>query len=105
MRTIIFEGRSMKTGERVRGYYAKSVDSITDAETHVIFPLDTLLFPHNEFAGYVKIIPESLREVGRPVLRAEKYGCDRCPYCKEFVYALTNYCSKCGQKLDWRRTL
>ena len=55
MRTVIFEGRSMETGERVRGYYAKAVDSITDAETHVIFPLDTLLFPHNEFAAKVTL--------------------------------------------------
>lgn len=105
MRTVIFEGRSMETGERVRGYYAKAVDSITDAETHVIFPLDTLLFPHNEFAGYVKIIPESLREVGISPVRSEKFDNYRCPHCNDVVYRSAHYCSQCGQKLDWRHTL
>ena len=105
MRDILFEGRSTETGERVIGYYAKAVDSITDAETHVIFPLDTLLFPRNEFAGYVKIVPKSLREVGMSVVRNENNGDCRCPHCHDRVYYPSLYCSECGQKLEWRHTL
>ena len=105
MRTILFEGRNIETGKRVIGYYAKAVDVITDAETHVIFPLNTLLFPHNEFAGYVKIVPESLREVGIPPVRSKMFDDDRCPHCHGRVYNSAHYCSQCGQKLEWRHTL
>lgn len=105
MRNILFKARSTETGERVIGYYAKAVDAITNEETHVIFPLDTLLFPHNEFAGYVKIVPESLREVGIPPSRSEKFNNNRCPHCDDIVYVSSHYCSQCGQKLEWRHTL
>jgi uncharacterized phage protein (TIGR01671 family) len=60
MREIWFKAKRKDNGKWVEGYYAKVKDYLTESDVHVIFPLDTELFPHGEFSGTEEIIPETL---------------------------------------------
>lgn len=61
MRKILYRAkRKDKPDEWIEGYYARVKDYLTDADVHVIFPLDVTLYSHNEFSEYVEIIPETI---------------------------------------------
>lgn len=45
------------------------------------------------------------KQIGQMVVRNEKYGSSRCPYCNAVVGRSQHYCGQCGQKLDWRTWL
>lgn len=60
MSTDIYRAKRLDNGEWIEGYYVKAKDYLTEKDVHVIFPLDTTLFPHGEVAGYEPIIPETV---------------------------------------------
>lgn len=48
--------------------------------------------------------PANLKEMYMDFGNGQKIGVDAygdCPTCKNHLYNGANYCSKCGQKLDW----
>lgn len=42
------------------------------------------------------------KQVGKRVVKNEKYNNYRCPCCNAVIYTSQHYCSQCGQKFDWR---
>ena len=42
------------------------------------------------------------KQIGKNVVKNEKYSNYRCPCCNAVVGMSQHYCCQCGQKLDWR---
>ena len=59
MREILFRGKSIEE-KWVYGYYAVAADYLTGEDVHVIFPLDTTLYPSSEFPEYEEVDPETV---------------------------------------------
>ena len=60
MHNILFRAKRVDDGSWIEGYYAKVKDYLSEDYVHVIFPVDTMLFPHGEFSGAEEIIPETV---------------------------------------------
>ena len=51
----------------------------------------------------VKIIEYALqKQISRQIVKNPKNNTDRCPKCNYIACKSQYYCSKCGQKLDWK---
>ena len=48
------------------------------------------------------LIHATKKQIGKKVVRSEKYGSYRCPCCDAVIHRTQHYCSQCGQKFDWR---
>lgn len=42
------------------------------------------------------------KQIGKKVVKSIKYNNHRCPCCDNVISKYENYCSQCGQKLNWR---
>lgn len=60
MHNILFRAKRKDTNDWIEGYYVKVKDYLTEKDIHVIVPLNTTLFPRNEFADYEEIDPDTL---------------------------------------------
>ena len=60
MYNMIFRAKRKDTNDWIEGYYVKVKDYLTEKDIHVIVPLNTTLFPRNEFADYEEIDPDTL---------------------------------------------
>lgn len=56
----IYRAKRKDNLEWVYGYYAKAIDYLTDEYVHVIFPTNTIRYPHGEFDDHYEVIPETV---------------------------------------------
>lgn len=74
---VLYRAKRKDNGEWVKGYYAKVKDYLTDESVSVIFPVDTVRYPHGEFDSHYEIIPETLgRLLGHPCWDSDCTGQD-----------------------------
>jgi hypothetical protein len=60
MDSMIYRAKRIDTNEWVYGYYAKVRDYLTDKYVHIMFPTDTVRYPHGEFDEHYEVIPETV---------------------------------------------
>ena len=60
-----------------------------------------------EAKKYVEVLQELVNKATpKEVIYGKEYiSFDHCPTCKEVVPIHVNYCSNCGQKLDWEKAV
>ena len=48
------------------------------------------------------LVHATKKQIGKRVVLNNEYNSYRCPCCNIIIYRSNQYCSQCGQKLDWR---
>lgn len=73
-------------------------------EEEVIKSLETGVFDKDDIEPYIGLIVQSLeKHIPRPVIY-NGYGVYFCPVCHGSLWQIkceSNYCFRCGQKVDW----
>ena len=60
MREILFRGKRKDIGEWVEGFYVKGDYCLGGETMYMIFPLDTVIYPHCEVSEYYEVDPETV---------------------------------------------